>query len=78
MTSSTTKKMETIAINTEWCKRCGICVAFCPKTVFDADADGAVIVARLEDCIDCELCERMCPDLAITLVRKPSASKEST
>jgi 2-oxoglutarate ferredoxin oxidoreductase subunit delta len=72
MASSTKKQIGSIEINHEWCKRCGICVSFCPKKVFDADDEGTVSVPRLEDCIYCELCERLCPDLAITLVpRQP-------
>lgn len=62
------KTVDSIAVNSEWCKRCGICVAVCPKAVFDADSDGNVLVSRLKDCISCELCERICPDLAIELV----------
>lgn len=61
------KKIEAILINQEWCKRCGICSAFCPKSVFETDEEGTVTVARLDACIVCELCERMCPDLAIRL-----------
>lgn len=61
------KHIENIVVNHAWCKRCGICSSFCPKRVFDTDPEGVVIVARLEDCIACELCERMCPDMAITL-----------
>lgn len=71
MSSPTKSKLESININAEWCKRCGICVAVCPKNVFDADPEGVVSVPRLDDCILCELCERICPDLAITLVRLP-------
>ncbi len=70
MASPKVKRIDSILINTEWCKRCGICIAFCPKKVFDADAEDAVIVARPDDCIVCEICERLCPDLAITLVPK--------
>lgn len=57
-----------ITINQAWCKRCGICSAFCPKNVFETDSEGFVTVARLSECIACELCERMCPDMAIHLV----------
>lgn len=70
----TTPQVETIEINQEWCKRCGICVAFCPKNVFDEERDGTVRVVRLENCISCELCERLCPDLAIELIREENSS----
>lgn len=61
------RSIESIEIRRDWCKRCGICTAMCPRTVFDEKADGTVVVARPEDCIACEICERMCPDFAITL-----------
>ncbi|MFW5827235.1 MAG: 4Fe-4S dicluster domain-containing protein [Alkalispirochaeta sp.] len=57
-----------ITINQAWCKRCGICSAFCPKDVFETDSEGVVTVAHLSACIACELCERMCPDMAIHLI----------
>ncbi|GAB4261887.1 MAG: hypothetical protein Kow0092_11800 [Deferrisomatales bacterium] len=50
-----------------WCKRCGICIAFCPKTVFDTAPDGAPIVARPQDCIRCHMCELRCPDFALSV-----------
>lgn len=61
------KRHTKITINYEWCKKCGICIAFCPKKVYDTDKDGAPIIARPEDCIQCLLCERRCPDLAISV-----------
>lgn len=67
-------RVETIDINQEWCKRCGICVAFCPKDVFDEAEDGRVSVSRPEHCISCELCERLCPDLAIELIWEEAVS----
>lgn len=57
--------MNPVTIHTAWCKKCGICAAFCPKKVFDLDEDGAPIAARPEDCIRCRLCELRCPDFAI-------------
>ncbi|TVR66717.1 MAG: ferredoxin family protein [Spirochaetaceae bacterium] len=74
MASSTKNRIDSIIINQEWCKRCGICVSFCPKKVFEEDDEGTVSIPRPEDCIYCELCERLCPDLAITLVPKPQDS----
>jgi len=49
------------------CKRCNICVAFCPKKVYDARSNAAPKVARPEDCVGCELCVMRCPDFALKL-----------
>lgn len=59
-----------ITINRKWCKSCGICVAFCPKKVFDADRDGAPVVARPQDCVDCTLCVMRCPDFALKVEKE--------
>lgn len=56
-----------IEINEKWCKKCGICAAFCPKNVFDCDEDGKPSAARPQDCIGCRLCEMRCPDFAVTV-----------
>lgn len=58
-----------IRVNQYWCKSCGICIEFCPKEVFDEGERNRAYPARPEQCNGCELCERICPDLAITLVR---------
>jgi len=54
-----------------WCKACGICIALCPKHVFDTSPDGKPIVARPQDCINCGTCEVMCPDFAIGWYEDP-------
>jgi 2-oxoglutarate ferredoxin oxidoreductase subunit delta len=56
-----------LEINTEWCKGCGICVAFCPKEVLKVNQKDKAEVARLKDCIACRMCELRCPDLAIEI-----------
>ena len=48
-----------------WCKGCGICIAFCPQHVFDVGPDGHPIVAREEQCTACNWCYYRCPDSAI-------------
>ncbi len=58
-------KLKEHRINREWCKGCGICVAFCPKTVLELDDKDKAVSPRLPDCIACRLCELRCPDLAI-------------
>lgn len=62
-------KVKEIIVNADWCKGCGICVAFCPTQVFDMSKEKIPVVARLEKCISCDLCELRCPDVAITLVK---------
>jgi len=54
-------------INREWCEGRGICVQFCPKQVLQLDVDEKAFVAYGEQCIQCGMCERRCPDLAVTL-----------
>ncbi len=55
-----------IIISLKWCKGCGICIEYCPKNVLEFK-NAKAVVARVDDCIKCELCENMCPDFAITV-----------
>jgi 2-oxoglutarate ferredoxin oxidoreductase subunit delta len=54
-------------IFSDWCKACGICIAFCPKEVFDRDEEGKPVAERPDDCNGCRFCELHCPDFAITI-----------
>jgi len=47
-----------------YCKGCGICVTFCPKSVLEIQSF-KVHAARIRDCIQCMQCELRCPDFAI-------------
>jgi 2-oxoglutarate ferredoxin oxidoreductase subunit delta len=67
MEKNSKKKKKEVKINREWCKGCGICVAFCPKKVLEMDDDGKAVWAHPENCISCGLCELRCPDIAIEL-----------
>ena len=60
-------KLKSFCIQREWCKGCGICVAFCPTRVLEMDDQGKAVAVRLEACIACEGCALRCPDLAITI-----------
>ena len=48
----------------DWCKGCGICVAFCPTGVLEMK-DQKAVVANPGKCVRCYLCARRCPDFAI-------------
>ena len=56
-----------IAVNEKWCKKCGLCVAFCPRKVL-ADSGGPKVVDP-SLCTGCLMCEMHCPDFAITVRR---------
>jgi len=62
------KEAVELNINTEWCKGCGICVAFCPKQVLELNRKDKSEAVRLDDCIACMMCELRCPDLAIEVL----------
>lgn len=53
-----------IVINRKWCKGCQICVEFCPKNTLAMEGD-KVVVADIESCSRCMMCEIRCPDFGI-------------
>lgn len=53
-----------LVIDKSWCKKCGICIEFCPKKVLELN-DNSVYLKNEENCILCGLCELRCPDFAI-------------
>lgn len=63
-----------IIINKDRCKGCGYCVDFCSKGVLamgeETNAKGYYPpeVVKGNECVDCGLCEEICPDFAIRVV----------
>ncbi len=49
----------------EWCKRCGICIEFCPVKAIDEKPDGSPYLDDPGKCVLCGTCWLMCPDMAI-------------
>ena len=70
-------KLKEHRINRDWCKGCGICVAFCPKTVLVLDDQDKAVAERVADCIACRLCELRCPDLSIEVETEAQHSEDS-
>lgn len=62
------KRAREIQINPQWCKGCGICVAFCQPEALETGRDGVPRVRDLEACTLCMLCELRCPDFAIVVI----------
>jgi len=54
-----------IVVFQRWCKKCGICTAFCPTGALENNKDGYPYLAHPDKCTLCGLCWMRCPDLAI-------------
>nr|MBF0222032.1 4Fe-4S binding protein [Desulfobulbaceae bacterium] len=61
------KRLYTQKIFLDWCKGCGICIAFCPKNVFEPGVNGKPVIVNPDSCIGCNFCEQHCPDFAISI-----------
>ncbi len=61
--------MSKVEIYQGWCKKCGICIAFCPQQILEADEASYPVVKNPEKCTGCRLCEIRCPDFAIAVHR---------
>ena len=60
-----------VAINTERCKGCSLCIHFCPKDSLSMGESlntkgyQYVIFNETGECTGCAACGKLCPDMAI-------------
>jgi 2-oxoglutarate ferredoxin oxidoreductase subunit delta len=65
-----------VYVDTERCKGCGLCITFCPQGALSYDQHvntqgyNPAQFSTEKGCNGCKRCQIMCPDLAITIVRK--------
>ncbi|WP_426413124.1 4Fe-4S dicluster domain-containing protein [Bradyrhizobium ganzhouense] len=64
----------------ERCTDCGACIEVCPANVLDPGRDGSPVLARVEDCQTCFMCELYCRADAIYVApdcdRRVSVTKD--
>lgn len=70
------KEQTQVVIYPDWCKGCGICVAFCPVHVLELGPDGKARPVAGKECINCGFCELHCPDFAIVVKANPNLPKK--
>jgi 2-oxoglutarate ferredoxin oxidoreductase subunit delta len=64
------------------CKGCEFCVEYCPKGVlaisktFNRKGYHPPEVVKPGECVNCNLCEMICPDFAIYSVARPEVTVE--
>ncbi len=65
------------------CKGCGYCVEYCPKGIlelsdrFNVKGYHPPTVTDPEQCVDCKLCEMLCPEFAVWVVSQGEVAIES-
>ena len=59
------------SIDENLCKKCRICLSFCPKGVYSLEEDGSISVANPYECVKlCTGCQGRCPEGAISFPDK--------
>lgn len=67
-----------VTIYEAWCKGCGICVAFCPKDVYEQDILDRPQIVQPARCTGCQKCVLHCPDFAISVDASPDEPEEGS
>jgi len=65
-----------VYIIVERCKGCNLCIEYCPKKMlakskdFNAKGYHYPVVINEADCVNCKVCEDICPDFSIFSITK--------
>ncbi|TET50172.1 MAG: 4Fe-4S dicluster domain-containing protein [Dehalococcoidia bacterium] len=70
--------MYKIEVHRPWCKKCGICIAFCPKQNLEPGEMSYPTAKDPEKCNGCKLCELRCPDFAMYVYEDEESLDESS
>lgn len=60
-----------VKIIVDRCKGCAFCVEYCPKDVLEMSEEFNIkgyhppVVVKTGECVNCNLCEMICPEFAI-------------
>ena len=74
--------MANITIDKTCCKGCNSCLTACPKGIFVKSKRRNKYGTTMPDlkdpeyCIACRMCERLCPDGAINVEKKPGREQD--
>ena len=72
-----------VRIIVDRCKGCGFCVEYCPKDVLEMSDEFNIKgyhppkVVKEGECVNCNLCEMICPEFAIFSVDISSGEDEN-
>ncbi|OPX18191.1 4Fe-4S ferredoxin [candidate division WOR-3 bacterium 4484_100] len=61
------------------CKGCGFCIEYCPRDVLELSEEFNIKgyhpprVKNPDNCVECHLCEMLCPEFAIYVTKKEDA-----
>ncbi|WP_038035041.1 2-oxoacid:acceptor oxidoreductase family protein [Thermopetrobacter sp. TC1] len=69
-------KRPQVFIERAWCKSCDICVKMCPERCLELDEKNIARMKAPERCTGCRLCEYLCPDFAIRVLRLPAGDSQ--